>query len=117
MMLLAIVASTTISNADIEKDRAVTQDAALIVRADENYLAMQTRRLNSLRDSWQHEIARNHPKEAGILAQEHFKALQDVKFARMALQTARSDYNEAREKLVADEYAFQVQPQKPTGRA
>lgn len=117
MMLLAIVASTALSNADIEKDRAATQDAAMIVRADENYLTMQTRRLNSLRDSWQHEIARNHPKEAGLLAQEHWKALQDVQFARMALQTARWDYTEAREKLVADEYALQVQPAKPTGRA
>ncbi|MFT3698300.1 MAG: hypothetical protein QM831_34475 [Kofleriaceae bacterium] len=114
MMLLAIVASTTITNADIEQDRAQTQDAALIVRADQTYLDLQAKRVRDLNASWQHEIAMNHPNEAGMLTREHLKALQDERFARMALLAAHWDYTAAREKLVADEYAFQVQPKSAT---
>ncbi|HEY0253942.1 MAG TPA: hypothetical protein VGC41_20570 [Kofleriaceae bacterium] len=108
MILLAILASTSISGADIQSDRVATQDAALVVRADERFVAMQTQRVAKLNESWRHEIAMNHPKEAGILAQEHLKALHDQTFARMALRAARWDYTAAREKLVADEYAYQV---------
>jgi len=115
--LLAVIAATLgiaapIAHAergsiDLEGDRTRAEDAASIVTADQTYLVMQVHRVHMLNASWQHEIARGHPKEAGMLAVEHWKALQAERHARFVLAHASADYIDAKERLVVDEFTLQ----------
>src|SRR5450432_798330 len=106
--LLAVIATLGIAapsafaarGIDLEGDRAHAEDAAYIVSADQNYLVIQVHRVHMLNASWQHEIALGHTREAGWLAVEHFKALQDERHARFVLAHASADYIGAREQLV-----------------
>jgi hypothetical protein len=114
--LLAVIATLGIAapNAhaasgtiDLDGDRARTEDAAFIVTADQRYLVTQIHRADMLNASWKHEIALGHPQEAGMLAVEHWKAVQDEHRARAVLARASYDYLSAKEQLVVDEFTLQ----------
>jgi hypothetical protein len=114
--LLAVIATLAIAmptahaaegRIDLDGDRARAEVAASIVSADQNYLVMQVHRVHMLNASWQYEIARGHTTEAGMLAVEHFKALQDERHARFVLEHASADYVDAKERLVVDEFTLQ----------
>jgi len=92
---------------DLDSDRARADDAAVILNADQRYLAFQQHRVDSLNASWQLEIAKGHPQEAGMLAVEHWKAFQDERRAQAVLDNARHEFVSARERLIVDEYELQ----------
>lgn len=92
---------------DLDTDRVRAEDASTILTTDQRYLAFQQHRVELLNDSWRHEIAKDHPQEAGMLAVEHFKALQDERRAEATLDHARHDFVSAREQLIVDEFTLQ----------
>jgi hypothetical protein len=92
---------------DLDTDRARADDAAVILTADQRYLAFQEHRVEMLNASWQLEIAKGHPQEAGMLAVEHWKALQDERRAQAVLDHARNEFVSARERLIVDEFELQ----------
>lgn len=114
--LLAVIATLGIAaptaqaagnRIDLDGDRVRAADAAAIVFADQNYLVMQVHRVHMLNAAWQHEIALGHTQEAGMLAVEHLKALQDERYARFVLSHASADYIDAKEQLIVDEFTLQ----------
>src|SRR4051812_31603919 len=89
----ALAASPSSAPVSIDSDRVQAQTAADIVAADERFVALQQNRVIALKNMWDDAVRAGHPKQAGRLAVEHFKALQLEIRGRIALQHARRDFS------------------------
>ena len=111
--VLALAAPSALASSEapgpvsIDNDRVQAQTAADIVSVDETTVALSQNRVIALKNLWDDAVKANHPNEAGRLAVEHFKAVQEEMRERAELQRARRQFSVARERLIADEFAAQ----------
>jgi len=103
----ALAAPASPGPVSINSDRVEAQSAADAVSVDETTVALSQNRVIALKNLWDDAVKANHPNEAGRLAVEHFKAVQEEMRERAELQRARRQFSVARERLIADEFAAQ----------